>query len=207
MTWEISSVLQELEVLYTPWPIYRIVVSAHAHSKFFESISTQVIEKQASPITSGTLLHVTHTKIPRSVIASTSLTCEIDVLDCLQCPAFVATSSDWADLPKGNSSAGATYRPCPSVSAKKRTDCHACPRPWQASTGSCHHTTATPCHVIPAMIPSEGITIIGDAVQGCHWNVLRIIFSISTVLSRQWLQHYCKPGYLCSTARCTRVCW
>lgn len=61
--------------MHLPWPIHRILQSAHVHSKFFEAISTGVIEKQASPITSGTTAPC-HTYQNFSVTASTWLTCE-----------------------------------------------------------------------------------------------------------------------------------
>lgn len=56
------------------WPIHRTLESAHIRNKFFETITSEIIEKQYSPITSDTI--VIQTKISLTAIAGTWLTCE-----------------------------------------------------------------------------------------------------------------------------------
>lgn len=158
--------------IHIHWPIHRILESAHIHSKFFETISTEVIEKQASPITSSTIAPC-HTYQNFSVCYCKYLTCDnwfsrLPTVSCFHGYTFWLSSFArkklicWSDLQ------------AMSFCICKEEDILSClswshiSYTWQSSTGSCHHTTAAPSSGIPAMMPNEGITVVSHAVHGCH---------------------------------------
>lgn len=119
------------------------------------------------------LLHATHSKISLSLTASTWLV-RINFLDFLQCPTFMATSSAWADLPVRNSPAGVTYMPCPSVSAKKRTDCHGYPG----------GTSVTPGRAAQAVVPVPQPLPVVAAQQRCPVRASQSSVTLCTVVTR-----------------------
>lgn len=98
------------------------------------------------------LLHVTHIKISLFVTASTWLTWEnwfsrLPIVCCLHGYIF------WLSCFAGKIlSAGVTYRPCPSISAKKRTDCHAGPGATSCTPGRAAQAVATTPQPPPALV-------------------------------------------------------
>lgn len=104
----------------------------------------------------------------------------IDFLDFLQCPAFMATPSGWAHLPERNSSAGVTYRPCPSVSAKKRTYCHACP-------GA---TSVTPDRAAQAVVTIPQPLPVVASQQWCPMRASQLSVMLYMVVTRMMSEQF-----------------
>lgn len=150
-----SSMLQELEDTYT---------LAHSQDSRVSSCSQQILwdnfnqgDRKAS--FTHRIWHrcsMSHiSKFLCLLLQVLDLLVRIDFLDFLQCPTFMATSSGWDDLPERNSSAGVTYRPCPSVSAKKRVDCHACPGATSVTPGRAAQAVVTIPQPLPAIASQQ----------------------------------------------------